>query len=261
MKIKEVMSQRPVFIKEDEFLTKARQLMRDHRFRTLPVVDEKNRVKGIITIQDVLKVTSTKSNVTVKGFTQPSPVITPEMDLEAAAKVMIESEITRIPVVESPHNPVLLGMLSIVDIFKAIDLNKLANLQVKAIMTTNVKVCSPNDPISKIWANVIEFGISGFPVVRKNKLIGIITRSDIVKSGYVRIGKEDERKKLNFTPKVEKVMRTPVYTVSPESSVKAAAELMFKYDIGRIPVVRNSKLAGIIDRYDIIRAYMSVVKC
>lgn len=260
MKIKEVMSQRPIFIREDEFLTKARQLMRDHRLRTLPVVDEKNRVKGVITIQDVLKITSTKSNVTVNGFTHPTPVITPEMDLEAAAKAMIEGEITRVPVVESPHNPVLTGMLSIVDIFKAIDLDKLANLQVKDIMTANVKVCSPDDPISKVWNNMIEFGISGFPVVRKNKLIGIITRSDIVKSGYVRIGKEDERKKLNFTPKVEKIMKTPVYTVAPGSTAKEAAELMLKYDIGRIPVVKNSKLIGIVDRYDIIRAYMSVVK-
>ncbi|MEM2934012.1 MAG: CBS domain-containing protein [Methanocellales archaeon] len=260
MKIKEVMSQRPVFIREDEFLTKARQLMRDHRFRTLPVVDEKNRVKGVITIQDVLKITSTKSNITVKGFIRPTPVITPEMDLEAAAKAMMEGEITRVPVVESPHTSVLVGMLSIVDIFKAIDLDKLSNLQVKDIMTANVKVCSPDDPISKIWMNMIEFGISGFPVVRKNKLIGIITRSDIVKLGYVRIGKEDERKKLNITPKVEKIMKTPVHTVAPESTVKAAAELMFKYDIGRIPVVRNSKLVGIVDRYDIIRAYMSVVE-
>lgn len=260
MKIKEVMTQRPIFIREDEFLTKARQLMRDHRLRTLPVVDEKNRVKGVITIQDVLKVTSTKSNVTVQGFTHPAPVITPEMDLEAAAKAMIEGEITRVPVVESPNNPVLVGMLSIVDIFKAIDLDKLANLQVKEIMTVNVKVCSPDDPISKIWTNMIEFGISGFPVVRKNKLIGIITRSDIVKSGYVRIGKEDERKKLNFTPKVERIMKAPVHTVAPNSTVREAAELMFKYDIGRIPVVKNSKLVGIVNRYDIIRAYMSVIK-
>jgi CBS domain-containing protein len=187
-------------------------------------------------------------------------VVTPEMDVEAAAKAMIEAEITRIPVVESPQNPVLIGMLSIVDIFKALDLDKLANLQVKDIMTANVKVCSPDDQVSKIWMNMVEFGISGFPVVRKNKLIGIITRSDILKSGCIRIGKEDERRKLNFSPKVEKVMKTPVYIVEPESSVKAAAELMFKYDIGRIPVVRNSKLVGIIDRYDIIRAYMSVVK-
>lgn len=259
MKIKDVMSQRPVFIKGDEFLTKARQVMRDCRFRSLPVVDEQNRVRGVITIQDVLKITSTKSNLTVDGFTRATPAITPDMEVEEAAKAMIEAEITRMPVVKSPQNPELVGMLSIVDLFSVINLSKLAGVKVRDIMTANVKVSSPEEPVGKIWANMIEFGISGFPVVRKNRVIGIVTRSDIVKSGYIRIRKEDERQNLSLTPKVEKVMKTPVFTIPPDTTVKAAAELMFKHDIGRIPVVENGKLAGIIDRYDIMKAYMGVV--
>ncbi len=259
MKIKEVMSCRPVFIKEDEFLTKARQLMRDFGFRSLPIVDGKNRVKGVITIQDVLKVTSTKSNVTVKGFTHITPVITPDMDVEKAARAMIEAEITRIPVVESAQNPELKGMLSIVDIFKVIDLNKLGDIQVRDIMTADVKVSSPEDHVGKIWANIVEFGLSGFPVVKRKKVIGMVTRSDIVKSGYVRIGKEAERKNLNLTSKVEKIMKSPVFTVTPETAVKSAAEMMFKHNIGRIPVVHRGKLTGIVDRYDVIKSYIGVV--
>lgn len=47
MIVKEIMSENPVYVTENDFITHARQLIRDRYFRSLPVVDKQNRVIGI----------------------------------------------------------------------------------------------------------------------------------------------------------------------------------------------------------------------
>ncbi|WP_225420007.1 CBS domain-containing protein [Methanohalophilus profundi] len=75
------MSGDAVYLHESDTVTHARQLMRDHFLRGIPVVNDNGKVSGMITDQDILKVASTKSNVTVAGFVNPVPQITPETDI------------------------------------------------------------------------------------------------------------------------------------------------------------------------------------
>lgn len=247
MKVQNVMSKNPVFVREDEFMTRARQLIRDSHFRNLPVVDNARKVIGMITEEEVLKITSTKSNVTVKGFTRECPMITPLDDIRDVAMKMINVKMGGLPVVMSSQDMELVGMISMMDVFKNIDLNKIPHKKVKEIMTSKVKVCSQKDSVSKVWANILELGYSGFPVVRgKNELVGMITRQDIIRAGCARRGKE--------SPPVEKMMSTPVYSVTPETTIKDAVSLMMEHDIGRLPVERKGKLVGIVDRYDLTEA-------
>ena len=91
-KVADVMSVNPVRVKETEFATKARALFRSYRYRSMPVVDEENKVVGVITRGDIIEVTSTKSNVLVSGLmSTPRLVLTPEEDLRSAARKMIDA--------------------------------------------------------------------------------------------------------------------------------------------------------------------------
>lgn len=244
MKVQSIMSKNPVFVRDDEFITRARQLIRDSYFRSLPVIDNTRKVTGMITEEGVLKITSTKSNVTVKGFTRDCPIVTPLCDIRDVAMTMANVKMGGLPVVRSSQDRELLGMVSMMDIFKNIDLNKIPNKKVKEIMTSKVKVFSPKDPVSKIWANILELGYSGFPVIKsKREIVGMVTRQDIIRAGCARSGKE--------SPPVEKIMSTHVYSVTPDDTIKEAALMMMKHDIGRLPVEKNGKLVGIVDRYDL----------
>ncbi|HET6580644.1 MAG TPA: histidine kinase, partial [Methanoregula sp.] len=49
-------------------ITRARQILRDNRFREVYVVDAKKNLLGYIDLTDGLRVTATKSNVTVEGY-------------------------------------------------------------------------------------------------------------------------------------------------------------------------------------------------
>jgi len=86
-------------------------------------------------------------------------------------------------------------------------------------------------------------------VDEKGKQLGMITRFDILKTGGARVGKDTKD-----VMKVEKLMSTPLFSISPEASLRDAAKIMLDRDIGRISAVDNGKLVGIIDRYDIIKA-------
>lgn len=255
MKVEEVMTRDPIFLHHTDFMTHARQVMRDRHKRTLPVVDQRNMVIGILTEKDILNIYSTKSNVTVAGFTSEVPSVSPDMDMIHAAKLMIDVQLGRVPVVKNAQDRTLIGILSIVDIFRNLDPEKIPQKEVKDVMTTNVKTCSPKESIAKVWLNMKEYGFSGFPVVKDDKLMGMITRRNIINAGYARIERENEHgTRFTMAPPVEKIMSTPAYTLSPETSLKEAIQRFLELDVGRFSVVNNGKLIGIVDRSDIIRA-------
>ncbi len=257
MKVEEVMTKNPIFVRDTDFMTHARSVIRDQNKRTLPVVDSKNRVIGVLTEKDILNIYSTKSNVTVEGFASEFPPVYPEMDMMHAAKSMIEAGMGRVPVLISGQDKTLAGILSMVDIFRNLNLNRIPPKKVGEIMTRDVKTCSPKDSIAKVWLNMRESGFSGYPVVQEGYLLGMITRRNIIRSGYARIEKEDDHgTKSTMSPAVEKIMSTPVYTLSPETSLKEAIQAFLKLDVGRLSVVNDGKLVGIVDRNDIIKAFV-----
>ncbi len=258
MLVEDIMSRDPLYVEDSTFLTKARQLIRDNHVRGLPVINGQRHVVGIVTPQDMLRVTSTRSNITVSGFATNVPRITEHMDMFDVARLMLKEKSTLLPVIQSEENPVLIGVVSLLDIFMNIKPEKVPDKPVSEIMSTDVVTAGPDDPITKVWGNMIESDFTGMPVVRDNKPIGMITRFDILKRGWARISKEGDKRPVDSTQmRVEKLMSTPIYSVKPDDSISKAIETMLKYDVGRISIVDGEgKLVGIIDRYDIIKSYL-----
>jgi CBS domain-containing protein len=256
MLVEDVLSRDPLYVEESAFLTKARQLIRDNHVRGLPVVDSKSHVLGIVTTQDMMRVTSSKSNVTVSGFTVQVPIVTGSMNMLDAARLMLKEKCTLLPVVESMEKPVLKGVISLLDVFKNIDLEMVPKKQISEIMTKKVVTTRPDDPMTKIWDLMVEKDYTGLPVERDGKLIGMITRFDMLK-GSARISKESETRPVDSTQMpVEKFMSSPLFSVKPEDSLKTAVEMMLKHDVGRMSVVNDGLLVGIVDRYDLIKSYL-----
>lgn len=257
MKVEDIMTKNPVFLRDTDFMTHARQMIRDTNKRTMPVVDSMNRVVGIVSEKDALNVYSTKSNVTLEGFITAFPDVYPDMDMMHAAKLMLDADLGRVPVIKSSQDKTLMGILSIVDIFRNLKLDKAPKTKIEDIMTRNVKSCSPKDSIAKVWLNMRETGFSGYPVVKDGQLVGMVTRRNIIRAGYARIEREDEHgTKSTMSPPVEKVMSSPAYTLSSRTTLKEAIKAFLKLDVGRLSVVNDRVLVGIVDRNDIIKAFI-----
>ena len=258
MTVGEIMSKDAVYVKEDEFITHARQLMRDHFLRGLPVVDESNRVIGILSDQDILNIKSTKSNVTVGGYARQCPTITPDMDVLDAASLLLDAKQHRVPVVTSTSDRTLVGILSDVDILKKIHPTKKSPKTAGKIMVTRVLTCHPEESVAKVWSNMLEWDYTGIPVVsHTNEAMGMVTRRDIIKAGFARVGLgETHDTRSGEAPKVEKIMSTPAYTITEDTLIRKAIEMILHYDIGRLIVVNNKRVVGIVDRFDLLHAFM-----
>ena len=256
MKVEDVMSANPLTVDVGEFVTHAREIMRENNVQSLPVVKD-GKYNGMVTVQDIINVTSTKSNVTLNGYVRWEASTTrPSTPLARAARDILNTDEGRMPVLDGNNRVV--GVLSIIDIYKAIEALELSDVPVKSIMTRKVIVCQPEDQISKVWRNMTEFGIFGFPVVTmKQEVIGMITREDVLRRGYVRFERENEVIK---TPSVvQMVMSTPAITIGEEDSSRTAARIFTERQIGRLPVVRNGRLTGIVDRYDVLSTCRGLV--
>ena len=111
---------------------------------------------------------------------------------------------------------------------------------VKDIMSENVYHIQVPGNRANAMELMREKNVSGLPVVKNgtNKLVGILTRSDLVKN-------PDEEQ-------IALIMTRDIITVNPDDDIKDAAEIMVKYDIRRIPVVEDGELVGLVTASDII---------
>ncbi|MCG2727587.1 MAG: CBS domain-containing protein [Candidatus Methanoperedenaceae archaeon] len=82
--------------------------------------------------------------------------------------------------------------------------------------------------------------ISGVPIVKNGEVVGIVTRTDLLKNP------EEEQIAILMT-------RNPI-TITPESSIVEAARLILENKIRRLPVVENHSLVGLITIADIMGA-------
>lgn len=133
-------------------------------------------------------------------------------------------------------------------------------LKVKDLMTRDVLTVAPNTSIREASEILATEHVSGMPVVRLGKLLGMISARDILEfiaalpadpeavSGGMEHGILDDHT-------VEEAMtRGPLTTVDPEAPANRAAEIMQAEHIHRLPVVSGDRLVGIISTTDVVTA-------
>ena len=124
------------------------------------------------------------------------------------------------------------------------------NKKVKDIMTYDVITTTSDVDVVNAFEKLMEYKISALPVVEDDKLIGIITATDV--------GHNLILDKYELGTNVEEIMIKPVVTVSPEDTLQNAIEIMKEGVsssgiLNQLPVVDGDKLVGIISDGDIIQ--------
>jgi CBS domain-containing membrane protein len=94
------------------------------------------------------------------------------------------------------------------------------------------------------------------PVVDDDrKLVGLITHRDLLKSSLSSLAKVSrvQSQKRNLRIPVQAVMQRNILSVSPNTSIEEAADMMLTNKFGCFPVVKKGKLIGIITEADFVR--------
>lgn len=120
-------------------------------------------------------------------MTTPALTVMAQTSLLDAYHYMTENDIRRLPVVDR-HNG-LVGIVTMSDIlrtmplfFQSADLTTdllLNDQTVSQIMTTDPITIAPNDTVRDAAELMLEYQISGLPVIEDGRLVGVITESDI----------------------------------------------------------------------------------
>ena len=107
-------------------------------------------------------------------------------------------------------------------------------------MTTDVvsvEIPGNRDDVLKILKRT---GISGVPVLKDNKLVGIITRKDLLR--------KSEETQLGL------LMTNDPVTISPDTTIQEAARVLITENVRRLPVVEDETLIGLLSVADLVHA-------
>ena len=142
-------------------------------------------------------------------------------------------------------------------------------MKVKDIMMQPVITIIEDTSLQEVARIMLENRIGGLPVINESgELTGIVTESDFTAKEkcvpfsmfrapqlfgtWLGNDAEDLYARGRNIPARE-VMSTSVVTVTENDSIEKVLELILKYDINRIPVVKDGKPVGIVARRDLLR--------
>ncbi|MEH2277268.1 MAG: CBS domain-containing protein [Nostoc sp.] len=112
------------------------------------------------------------------------------------------------------------------------------------LMSSPVRTILPETTIAEAQRILLRYGQSGLSVVdAQGQLVGIISRRDIdiaLHHGF------------SHAP-VKGYMTTNLKTITPDTTLPQIESVMVTYDIGRLPVLENGQLVGIVTRTDVLR--------
>lgn len=148
------------------------------------------------------------------------------------------------------------------------------------IMRLNVKSVEPDMSLPDLERALVDEKVGGFPVVDSGELVGVISRSDIIRqldvernlaeitsdfyfdeSGFHEIAAKTytqiaaELGERIESLKVKDVMVTEVHTASRDWLLDKVAQIFVEHRIHRLPVVEGSRLVGIITTIDLTRLF------
>jgi CBS domain-containing protein len=127
-------------------------------------------------------------------------------------------------------------------------------MHVKDVMRREVLTVSPETRIKEAARTLSDNHIGSLIVVKNEKVAGIITERDILRS-LADSEKDEIESKI-----VEDAMTHYVIPITSGSNVESAVKLMIENKIKKLPVIDNGKLVGIITASDIITAQPDMIK-
>ena len=207
--VKDVMSKDLITIPSTSSIYDCAKQMKIHDISSIVIVDKREDLVGIITKTDLVSTFLAQSTASLnisKIMTKKVIAVSPEDSIFEVQSVLFNNKISRV-VVTKNKKPI--GIITYRDFIpaKTFDLQKeftdpverdeissnqqlnefnvnkmsyLLTFSAKDIMTKELVITYPDNDVYTAAILMIRHGISGIPVIRNQKLVGIITKSDIV---------------------------------------------------------------------------------
>lgn len=199
--VREIMTRDVVSLSKKASIGETIETMLSNQLGAIPLVDGDDKLVGIVTERDIaLSLAGVASRETAMDYMSTKVfTTTPGTPLESACKIMVRNGLRRIPVVGgeadiSKAAKKLLGIITSTDIVRFLNAKELfdnlnSNLAtdvletvISEIMVTEPITIEPNMTIGELCELFAEKNIGGVPVVKNDKVMGIITERDILRA-------------------------------------------------------------------------------
>jgi CBS domain-containing protein len=139
--------------------------------------------------------------------------------------------------------------------------------RVRDVMTPEVVVVAPDSGYKHIVDVMVDFKVSAVPVVDDGVVVGLVSEADLLHKLefgpdvparlFERRARRQSRTKAKGQT-ARDLMSSPVITIGPSASISAAARVMERHRVKRLPVVDEAtgRLVGIVARRDLLRPYL-----
>lgn len=134
------------------------------------------------------------------------------------------------------------------------------NVPVSTIMTTNVIKLNVTDSLAKAENLFKEKKIRHIPVMDGTKIIGMLSYTDLLKISIADTLDHNEEVidvAVYDVFTIQQVMAKNLVCISPETTIKEAAEILGNREFHALPVTDNGNLTGILTTTDLIRYLVS----
>ncbi|MFB5612099.1 MAG: CBS domain-containing protein [Nitrosarchaeum sp.] len=276
--LNKIIIKKTVTINPNTSILEAREVLLRHNLKRLVVIDSKKRPVGIITEKDIAKTIYTLgdksiNSVKVADFMSKKLITIKKTDsIYDSAKLMKKNHISAIIVLG--NNGILDGLITKTDLTSIFLTHAVSPLKISKIMTRNVITAMPGDSLLYVESLLIHNRIARVVIQRNRIPVGIITYRDFVpaKLPYWISQSADPKEVENYKMKnyfsefqvnqmnhllhfkAVDIMSSNPITVEADEDVGVAVLLMIRNGISGIPVVKKSKLVGIITKTDIVNA-------
>lgn len=276
--LNKIIIKRTITISPNSNLLDAREILLRHNLKRLVVIDSKKRPVGIITEKDIAKTIYALGDkpirsIKVSGFMSKKLITVKKTDsVYDCAKLMKKNHISSIIVLGD--NDILEGLVTKTDLVSIFLTHATTPLKVSKIMTRKVVTAMPGDSLLYVESLLIHNRIARIVIQRNRTPVGIITYRDFVpaKLPYWLAQSADPKEVENYRMrgsldefqvnqmnhllhfKAVDIMSSNPITVGADEDVGVAVLLMIRNRISGLPVVKNSKLVGIITKTDIVNA-------
>lgn len=263
MKVESIMSKDLVYVSSEDTVSKIISLIEKHYFREILIIDSK-KLKGIVYSKDIAKKgIADPSKAKASSLMNPSlPTLSPNDDIENAAKTIFKSGLRALPVLEGDKVVGLVSLHDIVDFAsKTKDFKQTA---AESIMSVPEMITDDTD-IGYVRMLMREKNISRIPVVDKNKkLKGIVTIFDLLKA----VKPKERMGFWSMSGEKETSMGTPVsvvsnyqpMTVERDVSLAKIVDMLKKYQIDGVTIVEKQLPIGIVTEKDLLEFYVSTLE-
>ncbi len=249
----EIMTTKVIALTTEDFISSAIAKMSDNKMHHIPILDGKGDYVGMLDYNLLYKRESIPVTTKIKTIMERTPSITSNASIADAARVMVDSGLKALPVLDKKK---IIGIVTSTDIVHSVNsIPEVANMLASDIMSGDPITVTEEDTLMEAVRKMREINETSIPVVDKEgRVTGLVNINDISKELWKERGRmrQGQYYRNQIVPSVKDVMVSPL-VIHPDKSLSTCMNNMIDTEARICTVVNEDMIPeGIISQGDIL---------